>query len=346
MKTDDFDFYLPEELIAQTPLLKRDESRLLLVDRKTGKLKDESFKNIINYLNEGDALVLNNTKVIPARIIGEKTDTGAVIELLLLKDHGNDTWECLVKPSRRVKVGTTISFGDGILKCECIKEEDEGIKYFKFIYEGIFLEILDKLGSMPLPPYIHEKLKDKDRYNTVYAKINGSAAAPTAGLHFTKELLKQIEDKGVKIFYVTLHVGLGTFRPVKVEDVTKHVMHTEWYSISKDVAESLNKIKKDGKRIISVGTTTTRTLETVMKKYGEFREDSGNTNIFIYPGFEFKAVDAQITNFHLPKSTLIMLVSAFSTKDIILSAYKHAVNKRYRFFSFGDSMMIGDFDNE
>ena len=346
MKTDDFDFYLPEELIAQTPLVKRDDSRLLLVDRKTGKLKDETFKNIINYLNKGDALVLNNTKVIPARIIGEKEDTHAVIEVLLLKDLGNDTWECLVKPSRRVKVGTIISFGDGLLKCECIKEFDEGIKHFKFIYEGILLEILDKLGTMPLPPYIHEKLKDKDRYNTVYAKINGSAAAPTAGLHFTKELLKEIEDKGVKIFYITLHVGLGTFRPVKVDDVTKHVMHTEWYSMSKDVAESLNKIKKEGKRIISVGTTTTRTLETVMKKYGEFKEDSGNTNIFIYPGFEFKGIDAQITNFHLPKSTLIMLVSAFSSKDIILNAYKHAVEEKYRFFSFGDSMMIGDFDNE
>jgi len=346
MKTDDFDFYLPEELIAQTPLKNRDDSRLLLVDRKTGKLKDESFKNIINYLHEGDALVLNNTKVIPARIIGEKEDTHAVIEVLLLKDLGDDTWECLVKPSRRVKIGTTISFGDGSLRCECIEEFDEGIKHVKFIYKGIFLEILDKLGTMPLPPYIHEKLKDKDRYNTVYAKINGSAAAPTAGLHFTKELLKQIEDKGIKIFYVTLHVGLGTFRPVKVEDVTKHVMHTEWYSISKDVAKSLNEIKKSGHKIISVGTTTTRTLETVMKKFGEFREDSGNTNIFIYPGFEFKGIDAQITNFHLPKSTLIMLVSAFSTKDIILNAYKHAVDERYRFFSFGDSMMIGDFDNE
>ena len=346
MKTDDFDFYLPEELIAQTPLLKRDESRLLLVDRKTGKLKDESFKNIINYLHEGDALVLNNTKVIPARIIGEKEDTKAVIEVLLLKDLGDDTWECLVKPSRRVKVGTTISFGDGSLKCKCIKEADEGIKHFKFIYKGIFLEILDKLGTMPLPPYIHEKLKDKDRYNTVYAKINGSAAAPTAGLHFTKELLKQIEDKGIKIFYVTLHVGLGSFRPVKVEDVTKHVMHTEWYSISKDVATSLNEIKNSGHKIISVGTTTTRTLETVMKKFGEFREDSDNTNIFIYPGFEFKAIDGQITNFHLPKSTLIMLVSAFATKDIILNAYKHATQEKYRFFSFGDSMMIGDFDNE
>ena len=346
MKTDDFDFYLPEELIAQTPLKNRDDSRFLLVDRKTGKLKDESFKNIINYLNEGDTLVLNNTKVIPARIIGEKEETHAVIEVLLLKDLGDDTWECLVKPSRRVKVGTIITFGDGSLKCECIEEADEGIKHVKFMYKGIFLEILDKLGTMPLPPYIHEKLKDKDRYNTVYAKINGSAAAPTAGLHFTEELLKQIEEKGIKIFYVTLHVGLGTFRPVKVDDVTKHVMHTEWYSISKDVANSLNEIKKSGHKIISVGTTTTRTLETVMKKFGEFREDSDNTNIFIYPGFEFKAIDAQITNFHLPKSTLIMLVSAFATKNIILSAYKHAVDEKYRFFSFGDSMMIGDFDNE
>ena len=346
MKTDDFDYLLPEELIAQTPLLDRSSSRLMLVDKKTGKIKHEKFENIINYLNPGDALVLNNTKVIPARLIGTKEETNATIELLMLKDLGNDEWECLVKPARRVKIGTVISFGEGLLKCECIKEFDEGIKHFKLSYNGILLEILEQLGTMPLPPYIHEELKNQDRYQTVYAKISGSAAAPTAGLHFTKELLKKIEDKGIKILYVTLHVGLGTFRPVKVEDITKHEMHSEYYEMSKEVAEELNKIKNSNNKIISVGTTTTRTLETIMTKYNEFKECSGETKIFIYPGYEFKGIDTQITNFHLPKSTLIMLVSAFSTKENILNAYKCAVEEKYRFFSFGDAMMIGDFKDE
>lgn len=346
MKTDDFDYLLPEELIAQTPLLDRAASRLMLVDKNTGKIKHEKFENIINYLNTGDALVLNNTKVIPARLIGVKEETNATIELLMLKDLGNDEWECLVKPARRVKIGTVISFGEGLLKCECIKEFDEGIKHFKLSYNGILLEILEQLGTMPLPPYIHEELKNQDRYQTVYAKISGSAAAPTAGLHFTKELLQKIEDKGIKILYVTLHVGLGTFRPVKVEDVTKHEMHSEYYEMSKEVAEELNKIKNSNNKIISVGTTTTRTLETIMTKYNEFKECSGETKIFIYPGYEFKGIDTQITNFHLPKSTLIMLVSAFSTKENILNAYKCAVEEKYRFFSFGDAMMIGDFKDE
>lgn len=346
MKTDDFDYSLPEELIAQTPLLDRSSSRLMLVDKKTGKIRHEKFENIINYLNPGDALVLNNTKVIPARLIGTKEETNATIELLMLKDLGNDEWECLVKPARRVKIGTVISFGEGLLKCECIKEFDEGIKHFKLSYNGILLEILEQLGTMPLPPYIHEELKNQDRYQTVYAKISGSAAAPTAGLHFTKELLKKIEEKGIKILYVTLHVGLGTFRPVKVEDVTKHEMHSEYYEMSKEVAEELNKIKNSNNKIISVGTTTTRTLETIMTKYNEFKECSGETKIFIYPGYEFKGIDTQITNFHLPKSTLIMLVSAFSTKENILNAYKCAVEEKYRFFSFGDAMMIGDFKDE
>ena len=346
MKTDDFDYFLPEELIAQTPLVDRTSSKLMLVDKNTGKIKHETFKNIINYLNPGDALVLNNTKVIPARLIGTKEETNATIELLMLKDLGNDEWECLVKPARRVKIGTVISFGEGLLKCECIKEFDEGIKHFKLSYNGILLEILEKLGTMPLPPYIHEELKNQDRYQTVYAKVSGSAAAPTAGLHFTEELLKQIEEKGIKILYVTLHVGLGTFRPVKVEDVTKHEMHSEYYEMSKEVAEELNKIKNSDNKIISVGTTTTRTLETIMTKYNEFKECSGETKIFIYPGYEFKAIDTQITNFHLPKSTLIMLVSAFSTKENILNAYKCAVEEKYRFFSFGDAMMIGDFKDE
>lgn len=340
MKTDEFDYYLPEELIAQTPLEKRDNSKLMILDRKTGKIEHEVFHNIINYLNKDDILVLNDTKVIPARIIGEKTDTKAVIELLLLKNIEDDIWECLAKPAKRVKIGTTISFGNGELKAVCTEIGEEGIRHFKFVYTGIFYEILDKLGSMPLPPYIKEKLEDKNRYQTVYAKNEGSAAAPTAGLHFTKELLSKIEEKGVKICYVTLHVGLGTFRPVNVEDVTTHKMHSEFYSMTKDVADILNNAKRQGKRIVSVGTTTTRTLETIMKKYRHFEECSGWTDIFIYPGYKFEAIDAQITNFHLPKSTLIMLVSAFATKDIILNAYKEAVKNNYRFFSFGDSMFI------
>ena len=340
MKTDDFDYNLPEELIAQTPLAKRDDSKLMILDRKTGKITHDIFHNIIDYLDKDDILVLNDTKVLPARIIGTKTDTGAVIELLLLKNIEDNKWEVLVKPAKRVKVGTIISFGDGLLKAKCLSIGEEGIREVEFIYQGIFYEILDKLGSMPLPPYIKEKLKDKDRYQTVYAKNIGSSAAPTAGLHFTKELLKKIADKGVTICYITLHVGLGTFRPVTVEDVKSHKMHSEFYQMNKETADILNNAKKHGKRIISVGTTSTRTLETIINKYGKFIETSGWTDIFIYPGYVFKAIDGQITNFHLPKSTLIMLVSAFATKEIILNAYEEAVKNNYRFFSFGDSMFI------
>ena len=340
MRTEDFDYILPEELIAQTPLKKRDNSKLMILDKKTGKIEHEIFSNIINYLDKSDILVLNDTKVIPARIIGEKVDTNAVIELLLLKNICDDEWECLSKPAKRIKVGTTISFGNGLLKAKCVGLGEEGIRIMQFEYQGIFYEILDKLGSMPLPPYIKEKLDDKDRYQTVYAKNIGSSAAPTAGLHFTKELLKRLEDKGIKICYVTLHVGLGTFRPVNVEDVTTHKMHSEFYSMSESTAKILNEAKKNNQRIISVGTTSTRTLETIMTKYGEFKETSGWTDIFIYPGYKFKAIDAQITNFHLPKSTLIMLVSAFANKEMILNAYQEAVNNKYRFFSFGDSMFI------
>lgn len=340
MKTDDFDFYLPEELIAQHPLEKRDSSRMLVLDRKTGEIEHKHFKDIIDYLDDNDVLVLNDTKVLPARLIGEKEETKAHIEVLLLKKESGDIWECLVKPAKRVKLGTIITFGNDLLKAKCTKIGEDGIRHVEFIYEGIFYEILDKLGTMPLPPYIREKLEDKDRYQTVYAKNLGSAAAPTAGLHFTKELLEKIKKKNIKVCYITLHVGLGTFRPVAVEDVTKHKMHSEYYSMTKEVADTLNTAKKEGKRIIAVGTTTTRTLETIMTKYNEFTSCSGWTNIFIYPGYKFKAIDGLITNFHLPKSTLIMLVSAFSSKKIILNAYKEAVSKQYRFFSFGDSMFI------
>lgn len=339
MKTDDFDFYLPEELIAQTPLDKRDSSKMLVLDKETGEITHSHFNNIIDYLDENDVLVLNDTKVIPARLYGTKEDTGAVIEVLMLKDLGNNIWKCLTKPAKRIKLGTIVKFSDK-LSAKCINIGEEGIREFELIYNGILYEILDELGEMPLPPYIHEKLKDKDRYQTVYAKNIGSAAAPTAGLHFTKELLDNIEKKGVKVLYVTLHVGLGTFRPVSVEDVTKHKMHSEFYQMSKQVADELNKAKEEGKRIISVGTTSTRTLETIMNLYGEFRECCGNTEIFIYPGYEFKAIDSLITNFHLPKSTLIMLVSALAGKDNIMNAYKEAVENKYRFFSFGDSMFI------
>lgn len=340
MKTDDFDYELPEELIAQTPLEKRDSSRLLILDKKTGDIEHKHFSNIIDYLEKDDVLVLNNTKVLPARLIGEKEETKAVIEILLLKNIKNDIWECLVKPARRIKVGTIVSFGDGLLKAKCIKELDEGIRHFELIYDGILYEILDKLGTMPLPPYIHEKLADQSRYQTVYAKEIGSAAAPTAGLHFTEELLKKIKDKGITICYVTLHVGLGTFRPVNVENVNEHKMHSEYYEMSRDVAKILNDAKKNNKRIISVGTTSTRVLETVVSKYNEFRECSGFTDIFIYPGYKFRAINALITNFHLPKSTLVMLVSALAGKDNILNAYKIAVKEKYRFFSFGDAMFI------
>ena len=312
----------------------------MVLDRKTGEIEHKKFYDIIDYLNPGDALVLNDTKVIPARLIGEKEETKATIEVLLLKDLGDDTWITLAKPAKRIKLGTIVSFGGGLLKAKCIKIEDDGIRHFKLIYEGILLEILDKLGSMPLPPYIHEKLADKDRYQTVYAKNIGSAAAPTAGLHFTKELLKKIEDKGVKVLFITLHVGLGTFRPVMVEDIKDHEMHSEYYSMSESVANALNETRKNGHKIIAVGTTSTRTLETIASKYQEFKSSSGTTNIFIYPGYDFKGIDALITNFHLPKSTLVMLVSAFSKKEYILNAYKIAQEEKYRFFSFGDAMFI------
>ena len=340
MRTDDFDFELPEELIAQTPIKNRDQSRMLVLDKKTGEIEHKHFNNILDYLNENDVLVLNDTKVMPERLYGQKEETNALIEVLLLKEKTNNTWECLVKPAKRVKIGTVVNFGDGILKAKCIEMKDEGIRVFKLIYDGILYEILDKLGEMPLPPYIHEKLEDKDRYQTVYAKNIGSAAAPTAGLHFTKELLEKVKEKGITVLYITLHVGLGTFRPVNVEDVTKHKMHSEFYMMSKETAEILNKAKKNNQRIISVGTTTTRTLETIMNLYDEFRECSGWTSIFIYPGYEFKAIDSLITNFHLPKSTLLMLVSALAGKENIMNAYKIAVEKEYRFFSFGDSMFI------
>ena len=339
MRTDDFDYNLPEELIAQVPIKERDHSRLLVLDKSTGEIKHERFDHIINYLNKGDVLVINNTKVLPARIIGTKEDTNAVIEVLMLKDLGNNRWECLSKPAKRIKIGTVVKFSDE-LSAKCVGIGEEGIREFEFIYNGIFLEILERLGEMPLPPYIHEKLKDKDRYQTVYAKEVGSAAAPTAGLHFTKELLDKIKEKGILIEEITLHVGLGTFRPVSVEDVTKHKMHSEFYTMNKETADALNKAKKEGRRIISVGTTTTRTLETILRDNPEFKEISGWTDIFIYPGFKFKAIDGLITNFHLPKSTLIMLVSAFASKEYIMKAYEEAVNEKYRFFSFGDAMFI------
>ena len=340
MKTDDFDFYLPDELIAQTPLEKRDSSRLLVLDKKTGEISHRHFTDIIDYMEKGDTLVLNDTKVMPARLYGVKEETGAVIEVLLLKDEGNDTWECLTKPAKRLHEGTVVSFGDGKLKARCTECLDEGVRKFKLEYKGILYEILDELGEMPLPPYIHEKLKDKNRYQTVYAKNVGSAAAPTAGLHFTNDLLKKVQDKGVNIAYITLHVGLGTFRPVNVEDVTKHKMHSEYYVMNKETADLLNNTRKNGHKIISVGTTSTRTLETIMSLYGKFKECSGWTDIFIYPGYEFKGIDYLITNFHLPKSTLVMLVSALAGKNNIMKAYNEAVKEKYRFFSFGDSMLI------
>ena len=339
MKTNDFNYELPLELIAQTPIKERDHSRLLVLDKETGEINHERFDNIISYLNKGDVLVINNTKVMPARIIGVKEDTKAVIELLMLKNIENDTWECLCKHAKKVKIGTIIKFSDK-LSAKCIGVKDEGIRIFDFIYDGIFYEILDELGEMPLPPYIHEKLNNKDRYQTVYAKEIGSAAAPTAGLHFTKELLERIKEKGIIIKEITLHVGLGTFRPVNVEDVTNHKMHSEFYMINEDTAKELNNAKKENRRIIAVGTTTTRTLETVMNLYGEFKACSGFTDIFIYPSYKFKAIDCLITNFHLPKSTLVMLVSAFAGKENIFNAYKVAVDNKYRFFSFGDAMFI------
>ena len=339
MKTEDFNFELPEHLIAQTPLKKRDNSKLLVLDKKTGNIEHKCFSNIINYLNEGDALVLNDTKVIPARLYGIKEDTNAVIEILMLKETLENVWECLVKPAKRVKLGSVINFSNK-LKAECIEIGEEGIRKFKLIYDGILYEILDELGEMPLPPYIHEKLEEKDRYQTVYAKNIGSAAAPTAGLHFTQELLEKIKEKNIKIVYITLHVGLGTFRPVNVEDINSHKMHSEFYIMSKESADILNEVKKSNHKIFSVGTTSTRTLETIINLYGEFKECSGWTDIFIYPGYNFKAIDNLITNFHLPKSTLVMLVSALAGRENILNAYQEAIDNEYRFFSFGDSMLI------
>ena len=346
MRLEDFDYELPEELIAQVPLAKRDESRLLVLDKKTGKAQHQHFHDIINYLNEGDTLVVNDTKVIPARLIGTKEDTSAVIEILLLKNINDNTWECLSKPAKRVKLGSVISFGDGLLKAKCVGIYEDGIRHMELIYDGILYEILDKLGTMPLPPYIHEELKDQNRYQTVYAKEIGSAAAPTAGLHFTEELLENIKKKKVNIVSVTLHVGLGTFRPVNAANIEEHKMHSEYYSISKNTVDIINKTKENNKKIVVVGTTTVRVLETVMNKYGHLKECSGWTDIFIYPGYKFKIVENLITNFHLPKSTLVMLVSALAGREKVLAAYKEAVEQKYRFFSFGDSMFITDIDNQ
>ena len=340
MKTSDFNFELPEELIAQDPLEDRSSSRLLIVDKKTGEWKHEIFRNIIDYLKPGDCLVLNNTKVLPARLMGTKEDTGASVEILLLKRREGDVWETLVKPGKKMRPGAKVVFGDGRLKAEVLDVVEEGNRLVKFYYEGIWEEVLDSLGEMPLPPYITHKLKDKNRYQTVYAKFDGSAAAPTAGLHFTKELLQQIEQKGVKLAYVTLHVGLGTFRPVKVDDVEKHHMHSEFYIVEEDQAKLINDTKKNGGRVISVGTTSCRTLESAAGEDGIVKAGSGWTEIFIYPGYKFKAIDGLITNFHLPESTLLMLVSALAGKEHIMAAYEEAVKERYRFFSFGDAMMI------
>jgi len=340
MKTSDFNYDLPEELIAQTPLEKRSESRLLVVNKHDKNLQHDSFKNITDHLSKDDVLVLNDTKVLPARLFGIKEKTDAHIEVLLLNQYGDHLWEALVKPARRVKKGTLISFGNGELKVECVEVLDEGVRHFKLIYKGDLEAILNQLGEMPLPPYIHEKLEDQDRYQTVYSKNLGSAAAPTAGLHFTKELLNEIKAKGIKIEYLTLHVGLGTFRPVSVEDVKKHKMHSEFYQLSASSAQVLQQAKNNQQRIVAVGTTSVRTLETIYKKFGAFKADSGFTDIFIYPGYQYEAVDALITNFHLPKSTLLMLVSAFSSKEIIMHAYQEAIKEKYRFFSFGDSMFI------
>ncbi|ULT55802.1 tRNA preQ1(34) S-adenosylmethionine ribosyltransferase-isomerase QueA [Neobacillus drentensis] len=341
MKVDIFDFHLPEELIAQVPLKNRTDSRLMVLNKQTGEIKHEVFKNITEYLREGDCLVLNDTKVLPARLFGVKDDTGAKIEVLLLKQLENDQWETLVKPAKRVKIGTEITFGDGMLTAVCTEESDHGGRVLEFKYSGIFYEVLDQLGEMPLPPYIKEQLDDRDRYQTVYAREPGSAAAPTAGLHFTESLLEEIKAKGVHIAFITLHVGLGTFRPVSVDDVLEHDMHAEFYMVTEGTAQLLNEVRQSGGRIITVGTTSTRTLETIASANdGKFTAGSGWTSIFIYPGYEFKAIDGMITNFHLPKSTLIMLVSALAGRENILHAYNTAVAERYRFFSFGDAMFI------
>lgn len=340
MNVEEFDYHLPESLIAQTPLKNRDQSRLLVLGRKTGNIAHKHFTDIMDYFEPGDTLVLNDTRVMPARLFGLKEETGAKVEMLMLTRIEDNDWEVLLKPAKRIKVGNTLSFGNGKIIAECIKELEQGGRIMRLHYEGILEERLDELGEMPLPPYIKERLDDPDRYQTVYAKENGSAAAPTAGLHFTDELLQKIKDKGVNIAFITLHVGLGTFRPVSVEDIDDHEMHSEYYQMTKETADMLNKTKENGHRIISVGTTSTRTLETICRDHEQFVATSGWTDIFIYPGFEYKAIDGLITNFHLPKSTLVMLVSAFSSREYILNAYKEAVKLKYRFFSFGDAMLI------
>ena len=341
MNTADFDFHLPEELIAQTPLEKRDASKLLIVNRKTGEFQDRHFHSIIDMLEAGDALVMNDTRVLPARLYGQKEETGGHVELLLLKNTSGDEWEVLAKPAKRLKVGTRVSFGDGRLSAVVTEELTHGGRIVRFEYQGIFLEVLESLGEMPLPPYIHEKLDDRERYQTVYAKESGSAAAPTAGLHFTKELLAEIQAKGVHLVYLTLHVGLGTFRPVSVDNLDEHEMHSEFYQLSEEAAATLRSVKENGGRVIAVGTTSIRTLETIGSKFdGQIQADSGWTNIFIKPGYQWKVVDAFSTNFHLPKSTLVMLVSAFAGRELVLDAYHHAIQEHYRFFSFGDAMFI------
>ena len=341
MNTQDFDFYLPEELIAQTPIEKRDASKLLILNHETGEMVDEHFDAIIDELEPGDALVMNNTRVLPARLHGVKPETGGHVELLLLKNIQGDQWEVLAKPAKRLKEGSVVSFGDGRLEATLMKKLEHGGCIVEFSYQGIFLEVLESLGEMPLPPYIHEKLEDKERYQTVYAKENGSAAAPTAGLHFTAELLQKIKEKGVKLVYLTLHVGLGTFRPVSVDNVDQHEMHSEFYQLSEEAAQTLREVKAKGHRIVAVGTTSIRTLETIGNKFeGDIQADSGWTNIFIKPGYQWQVVDAFSTNFHLPKSTLVMLVSAFAGRELTLQAYQHAIDERYRFFSFGDAMFI------
>lgn len=341
MNIKDFDFDLPEELIAQTPLEKRDSSKLLVIDRKTHDMVDTHFDHILDELNPGDALVMNNTRVLPARLYGEKPDTHGHVELLLLKNTQGDQWEVLAKPAKRLRVGAKVSFGDGRLTATVKEELDHGGRIVEFDYDGIFLEVLESLGEMPLPPYIHEKLDDPERYQTVYAKENGSAAAPTAGLHFTQDLLEKIEVKGVKLVYLTLHVGLGTFRPVSVDNIDEHEMHSEFYTLSEEAAQTLRDVKAAGGRVVAVGTTSIRTLETIGSKFNsEIKADSGWTNIFIKPGYDFKVVDAFSTNFHLPKSTLVMLVSAFAGREFVLEAYQHAIDQHYRFFSFGDAMFV------
>lgn len=340
MKTSDFNYYLPEELIAQVPIKDRSSSRLMVVDKKTGEIEHKVFRDIIDYLEEGDCLVLNDTRVIPARLIGSKVETGGKIEFLLLKRNEDDTWETLVKPGKKAKIGAKFTFGDGKLLAEVVGMGEDGSRIVKFEYDGIFEEVLDELGNMPLPPYITEKLDDRERYQTVYSKHNGSAAAPTAGLHFTEELLEKIREKGVDEAFVTLHVGLGTFRPVKVDDVLEHKMHSEYYMVSQEAADKINRAKENGKRVICVGTTSCRTIESAADNNGVLKATSGWTDIFIYPGYKFKLMDNLITNFHLPESTLIMLVSALSTRENILNAYEEAVKERYRFFSFGDAMFL------